>query len=161
MCIVYIVLHIQLCAKLYTLRSQETLLSVCIHIHHHSPFSPSPPPPDARASLVPTFVAQTVSHMDQQMPRTNYKAEERSNTDCMTCIGRLVEYLAEKELGVTDDDIDHLTALILPHMRLHKLLPQGNPLSVRIKALSLSLSLPLSLSLAMVWCSKHMYWYST
>ena len=66
------------------------------------------------------------------MPRTNYKPEERSNTDCMTLIGRLVETLAELELGVTDDDVEFLSPLIHPLMRLHKILTPNHPLVVRV-----------------------------
>lgn len=90
----------------------------------------APSASDARASLVPTFVSQLVSHMDQQMPRNHYKAEERSNTDCMTCIGRLIEMLAEPNLDITDDDVEYLTPLILSHMRLHRHLPPGSVLVV-------------------------------
>ena len=89
--------------------------------------------PDARSFLVPSFVKQVVSHIDQQMPRTNYKPEDRSNVDCMTVIGRLVETLAEPQLGVTDDDIEFLSPLIHPLMRLHKVLTPNNTLVVRTR----------------------------
>ena len=74
------------------------------------------------------------------MPRTNYKPEERANTDCMTVIGRMVETLAEPELGVTDDDIEFLSPLIHPLMRLHKVLTPNNSLVVSGPLIKLILS---------------------
>ena len=56
--------------------------------------------------------------------------------DYLTVICRFVEMLAEPQFGVTDDDIEFLSPLIHPLMRLHKILTPNNTLVVRTPQLS-------------------------
>ncbi len=88
--------------------------------------------PEARKNLVQTFVSHLISYMDHTMPKTDYKPEVQSNADCMRCIGKLLETLADQEVGATEEDIEKVVTLILSLLRLSKLIIKKNPLYVRV-----------------------------
>lgn len=88
--------------------------------------------PQPRKQLLPTYVGHLVSYMDHTMAKTNYKPEVGSNVDCLTCVGRVLEVLAEEEVGATDEDVEICVALLLPLLRLSKTITRNNPLYVRM-----------------------------
>ena len=83
-----------------------------------------------RSLLVQTYVGHLISYLDHTMAKLDFKPEVKSNRDCMDCLGRLLETLADPELGTTDEDIERLVSLILSLLRLSKVITRNNPLYV-------------------------------
>ena len=92
----------------------------------------------ARASnlsccLIKTYVSHLMSYLDTTMPRLDYKPDVRSNQDFMVCLGKLLEMLADRELGTTDEDVEMVVPLLVSLMRVAMLLQRTNPLYVCVE----------------------------
>ena len=66
------------------------------------------------------------------MGKFDYKADVKSNRDCMDCLGKLQETLADPEIAATDEDVEMLVPLVLSLLRLSKIITRNNPLYVRL-----------------------------
>ena len=64
------------------------------------------------------------------MPKTDFKPEVQSNSDCMTCMGKLLETLADPAVKASEEDIEKAVYLIYPLLRLSKQISKNNPLYV-------------------------------
>ncbi len=102
---------------------------------------------ESRCVLLPTLVKVLVDHLDIVLPRTSFKAEEPSNTACMSCVGSLLGKLSEGGqrseggLNTCSEDIEHLIPLLYPVLRLCKQLPKSNRLHVSLNKVNLLLYL--------------------
>ncbi len=85
-----------------------------------------------RRSLVETYVGHLISYLDHTMSRFDYKADVKSNRDCMECLGKLLETMADPDIGANDEDVDRLVPLILSLLRLSKTITRSNPLYVSV-----------------------------
>ena len=85
------------------------------------------------------------------MPRLDYKPGIPSNQDFIVCLGKMLEMLADRELGTTDKDVEMVVPLVVTLMRVTMLIPRTNPLYVCIMVACVYLCAHVS---SAIYCSQ-------
>ncbi len=85
---------------------------------------------DARKCIVPTLVSHLISYMEHLMPRSGFSPELSSNRDCIACVAKLLEVLCDRQLGVSEGEVEMVVPLLHPLLRMCKQIPRTNDLAV-------------------------------